>query len=114
MSAEIAYGPIKEFDFDVGILFSDILFVLEGLGLSLKFDPGPIFSEELTSENVDRFRDIDKAISHLQFQKQAIELTKNKIDKNKSLIGFVGGPFTLLRFAIGKKIKLYSIIILLK
>ncbi len=105
LSSEIACGPIKDFDFDVGILFSDILFVLEGLGLSLKFDPGPIFSEELTSKNVDKYRDIDKAIDHLQFQKKAIELTKNKIDKNKSLIGFVGGPFTLLRFAKGKKNK---------
>tara|TARA_Y100000590_G_scaffold126124_2_gene144191 strand:+ start:1781 stop:2788 length:1008 start_codon:yes stop_codon:yes gene_type:complete len=105
LSSEIACGPIKDFDFDIGILFSDILFVLEGLGLSLKFDPGPIFSEELTSKNVDKYRNIDKAIEHLHFQKKAIELTKNKIDKNKSLIGFVGGPFTLLRFAKGKKNK---------
>ena len=52
LSAEIACGPIKEFDFDVAILFSDILFVLEGLGLPLKFGPGPKFSNELLdSEN---------------------------------------------------------------
>jgi Uroporphyrinogen-III decarboxylase len=33
------------FDFDVAILFSDILFVLEALGMSLKYDPGPIFGK---------------------------------------------------------------------
>ena len=39
-------GPINEFDFDIAILFSDILFALEGLGMSLKFEPGPVFSQE--------------------------------------------------------------------
>ena len=75
------------------------------MGLSLKFDPGPIFSEEITNENVNKFQDIDKAINHLEFQRKAIQLTKNKIPENKSLIGFVGGPFTLLKYAIGKKNK---------
>ena len=103
LASEIACGPINEFDFDIAILFSDILFVLEGLGMSLKFNPGPIFSEELIKENLNKFNNIDKAIQHLQFQKEAIRLTKHKIPSNKSLIGFVGGPYTLLKFAIGKK-----------
>ena len=105
LSAEVACGPINEFDFDVAILFSDILFVLEGLGLSLKFDPGPIFSEELTSNNVQKFKDINRAISHLEFQKKAIQLTKHKLSNNKSIIGFIGGPYTLLKYAVGKKNK---------
>ena len=44
LAAEVAFGPIKEFDYDIAILFSDILFILEGLGLELKFDPGPKFN----------------------------------------------------------------------
>ena len=55
LSSEIACGPINEFDFDIAILFSDILFVLEGLGMSLKFDPGPIFSQQLVKENLSQF-----------------------------------------------------------
>ena len=106
LSSEIACGPINEFDFDIAILFSDILFALEGLGMSLKFDPGPIFSEELVKENLTQFQNIDRAIEHLQFQKEAIRLTKNKLKHNKSLIGFVGGPYTLLKFAIGKTNKI--------
>ncbi len=102
LSSEIACGPINEFDFDIAILFSDILFVLEGLGMSLKFDPGPIFSQQLVKENLSQFQNIDRAIEHLQFQKEAIRFTKNKLTNNKSLIGFVGGPYTLLKFAIGK------------
>ena len=45
LAAETALGPINDFDFDVAILFSDILFVLEALGMSLKYDPGPIFGK---------------------------------------------------------------------
>ncbi len=106
LSAEVACGPIDEFDFDVAILFSDILFILEGLGLSLTFDPGPVFEEEINNNNVHKFNDIEKAISHLEFQKDAIKLTRDKLSNNKSLIGFVGGPYTLLKYAVGKKNKI--------
>jgi len=51
LSAETAMGPIEEFDFDVAILFSDILFPLESLGMNLKYDPGPQFSELLSEQN---------------------------------------------------------------
>ena len=54
LSAQTALGPIEEFDFDVAILFSDILFPLESLGMDLIYDPGPIFKEHLSEENVSR------------------------------------------------------------
>ena len=102
LAAEVACGPVEEFDFDVAILFSDILFVLEGLGLELEFNPGPIFKEELNPENYKKFNDIDKAIEHMSFQRDAIKFTRQKLAKDKSLIGFVGGLWTILRFATGQ------------
>ena len=54
LSAQTALGPIEEFDFDVAILFSDILFPLESLGMDLIYDPGPIFKEHLSEENASR------------------------------------------------------------
>ena len=102
LAAEVACGPVEEFDFDVAILFSDILFVLEGLGLELKFNPGPIFKEELNLKNYKKFNDIDRAIDHMTFQSDAIKFTRQKLAKNKSLIGFVGGLWTILRFATGQ------------
>ena len=102
LAAEVACGPVEEFDFDVAILFSDILFVLEGLGLELKFNPGPIFKEELNPENYKKFNDIDRAIEHMTFQSDAIKFTREKLAKDKSLIGFVGGLWTILRFATGQ------------
>ena len=102
LAAEVACGPVEEFDFDVAILFSDILFVLEGLGLELKFNPGPIFEEELNLKNYKKFNDIDRAIEHMTFQSDAIKFTRQKLAKDKSLIGFVGGLWTILRFATGQ------------
>ena len=102
LAAEVACGPVEEFDFDVAILFSDILFILEGLGLELEFNPGPIFKEELNLKNYKKFTDIDRAIDHMTFQSDAIKFTRQKLAKNKSLIGFVGGLWTILRFATGQ------------
>ena len=103
LSSEVACGPVNEFDFDVSILFSDILFPLEGLGLPLKFNPGPIFGNFINKQNYQNYTNIDQAIDHMDFQKKTIELTLEKLPKSKSLIGFVGGLWTLLRFAVDKK-----------
>ena len=102
LASEVACGPVEEFDFDVAILFTDILFVLEGLGLELEFNPGPIFKEELNLKNYKKFTDIDRAIDHMTFQSDAIKFTRQKLAKDKSLIGFVGGLWTILRFATGQ------------
>jgi len=101
LAAEVAYGPIKEFDYDIAILFSDILFLLEALGLELKFDPKPRFKSHINSKNFRDYSNIDKAIEHMQFQSEALKLTREKLSDNKSLIGFVGGPWTLLGYAFG-------------
>ena len=108
LASEVACGPIKEFDFDVSILFSDILFPLEGLGLPLKFKPGPIFGDFINENNYKKYSNIDQAIEHMDFQKDAIKITREQLPKDKSLIGFVGGLWTLLRFAVNKKIKSFE------
>ena len=103
LAAEVALGPVEEFDFDVSILFSDILFILEALGMNLKFNPGPIFEEELNKDNFQKYQNIEKAINFLEFQKEAIKITRDKLPEDKSIIGFVGGPWTILNYAMGKK-----------
>ena len=68
LAAQTAMLPIDEFDFDVAILFSDILFHLEGLGLPLKFDPGPKFEWNLDEDNwVDHTNTVE-AGNFLKFQ----------------------------------------------
>ncbi|MDF3821143.1 uroporphyrinogen decarboxylase family protein [Leptospira sp. 96542] len=104
LAAQVALGPINSFGFDVSILFSDLLFPLEALGMGLKYDPGPTLSHRLTNKNdLKNLKPIDEAVHSLEFQKQALLFTNQILPKDVSLIGFVGGPFTLLTYAsIGK------------
>ena len=99
LAAETAMGPINEFDFDVAILFSDILFPLEALGMDLSYNPGPQFGLHLNEENANRLLVNQNPINFMSFQGEAIERTIERLPKEKSLIGFVGGPWTLISYA---------------
>ena len=83
MASEVACGPVNEFDFDISILFSDILFLLEGLGLPLHFNPAPIFGDFITKDNLSEYSNIDKAIEHMEFQSRSKIRRSNK-SKRKS------------------------------
>jgi len=104
LAALVATGPVKEFNLDVAILFSDILFPLEGLGMELTYNPGPQLSGTI-------HKDIDEAIDHMKFQAWAITCSKNMLPSDVSLIGFVGGPHTIQQYA---DVKLETLIPLLK
>ena len=99
LACEVTLGPIAEFDFDAAILFSDILFPLDYLGMGLKFKPGPIFERNLNSKMVSEFN-IDEFENFMEFQSKSLNLIRNELPNDKSLIGFTGGPFTLYHFAI--------------
>ncbi len=101
LAAEVAFGPIQDFDFDVAILFSDILFPLDALGMGLSYtDLGPLLSWHLCLENITKLKSIEEAIPNLEFQKKAIQHTIEKIPKHKSVIGFIGGVWTLYAYAV--------------
>ena len=101
LAAEAARGPVADFDFDLAILFSDLLFPLEALGLSLTYeDSGPKLDPRLDPAGVKRFRTLEDALPGLQFQGEAMRLTRQAIPEDKSLIGFVGGPWTLFVYAV--------------
>ena len=99
LAAETALGPINEFDFDVAILFSDILFPLEALGMDLSYNPGPQFGLHLDEDNAGSLLTNQNPIDFMDFQGEAIERTIERLPEEKSLIGFVGGPWTLIAYA---------------
>src|SRR5688572_30721237 len=101
LAAEVAMGPIRDFDFDAAILFSDLLFPLEALGMSLSYDDGPPqLDGPLDSDRIAGFRPLDEAAARLQFQADAVALTRRRLSPEKGLIGFVGGPWTLFVYAM--------------
>jgi uroporphyrinogen decarboxylase len=101
LAAEVAMGPIDDFDFDAAILFSDLLFPLEALGMALSYEDGPPkLDGPLDADRIARFRPLDEALSRLQFQADALRLTRARLSPHKGLIGFVGGPWTLFVYAM--------------
>jgi len=103
LAAEVAMGPINDFDYDVAILFSDILFPLESLGLRLDYKPGPTFENLLTPDSLKNLDSSDKIVDDMSFQSKALSITRDALSESKSLVGFVGGPWTLLSYGTGIK-----------
>ena len=96
LSSEITLQPIKRFNLDAAIIFSDILMIPYALGQNVTFlkDEGP---------KLDKFDDkAFSSCSNKEFSNKlkpvydAISITRKKLDKKKSLISFVGAPWTLL------------------
>jgi len=101
LAAQVALGPVLDFDFDAAILFSDLLFPLEALGIGLEYtDAGPRLAYNLDRNTLNRLREVDEAFPNLLFQGEAMRHTRRLIPSDKSLIGFVGGPWTLFVYAV--------------
>src|SRR6266705_5496321 len=101
LAAEVALGPVLDFDFDAAILFSDLLFPLEALGMGLEYtDRGPQLGWKLDQTTLGKLRDVEEAWPGLLFQEDAVSKTRSLLPENKSLIGFVGGPWTLFVYAV--------------
>ena len=103
LSSDITMQPIKRFDLDSAIIFSDILMIPYALNQKVEFvkNQGPVLEEF----NFKKFLNNDK-ISFTQKLLpvyKAIQKTREKLDKKKSLIGFVGAPWTLLIYMLGAK-----------
>jgi uroporphyrinogen decarboxylase len=110
LSSEITLQPLRRFELDAAIIFSDILMLPYGLNQKVEFKKS--FGPVLGNLNIDEISKIDKIdfVEKIFPVYKAINLVStNKITKNKSTIGFVGAPWTLLVYMINKqspKIKL--------
>ncbi len=93
--AEVVEQPIKRFDLDAAILFSDILTMLEPMGIDVSFpDGGPKIANPIsTREDIRQLTPI-KPADDLSFALNGIKEIK-KILPDIPLIGFAGSPFTL-------------------
>jgi uroporphyrinogen decarboxylase len=103
LSSEITLQPLKRFNLDAAIIFSDILLVPFGLGQEVKFekDKGPVLS--LFDLNIFLDNDKEKFIKKLSPVYRAIKKTRNNLNKEKSLISFIGAPWTLIVYMFGLK-----------
>jgi uroporphyrinogen decarboxylase len=101
LACETALGPVQEFDFDAAILFSDLLFPLESLGMPLEYNPGPSLAWHLREPaDLARLSTRSDLAQTLEFQATALRLLRQALPASKGVLGFVGGPLTLFVYAV--------------
>lgn len=102
-ACEVTLQPIRRFDFDASIIFSDILVVPQALGMTVEMVPGkgPHFPEPLKEpSDMDK---LDKNVimkERLDYVMHAITLTRHKLEGKVPLFGFSGAPWTLMSYMI--------------
>ena len=104
LSSEITLQPLKRFDLDAAIIFSDILMVPYGLGQKVEFikNFGPKL-EEIDLVKISKYNENDFIKKILPIYRAINLVSNNQLIKNKSVIGFVGAPWTLLVYMINKQ-----------
>jgi len=103
LSSEITLQPLRRFELDAAIIFSDILMLPYGLNQKIKFkkDFGPQLGP-LNLNDIIKVDEIDFIEKLHPVYKSIKKVSTNSLIKNKDLIGFVGAPWTLLVYMINK------------
>ena len=104
ITPEITLQPLKRYELDAAIIFSDILMLPYGIGQKVEFQKG--FGPILGDLNLNSINKINESvfIKKLEPIYKAIEtVSKDKIITNKDLICFVGAPWTLLVYMLNKQ-----------
>lgn len=102
LACEVTLQPIKRFDLDAGIIFSDILVIPQAMGLTVEMIPGmgPVLPKPL-KDPTDLVRLIQPNVEKdLKYVGDAITLTRYKLEGKVPLIGFTGAAWTLMSYMI--------------
>ncbi len=101
-ATKITLQPIKRYNLDAAIIFSDILLIPYALGQEVNFKEsiGPV----LGKFNLTSFKNIKEKqfINKLKNVYSAISKTRKQLDRKKSLIGFAGSPWTILVYVLNR------------
>ena len=104
LSSVITLQPLKRFDFDAAIIFSDILMLPYGLGQKVEFEKnfGPKLGE-LNLNEITKTDEIDFVEKIYNVYRAIKKISSDPILNNKNTIGFVGAPWTLLVYMINQQ-----------
>lgn len=103
LASEVTLQPIKRFDFDAAIIFSDILVIPDAIGIKVEFlkNHGPKLSPINNLKDLNNLKlDNNKFLEHLKPVFEALNITRQNLDNDKALIGFAGSPWTIATYII--------------
>jgi uroporphyrinogen decarboxylase len=100
-AAEVTLQPIRRFNFDAAIIFSDILVIPYALGRSVRFEAG----EGPRLDPLDTPEKVATLASHADFAKlepvfEALRRVRSELDAKTALIGFCGAPWTVATYMV--------------
>jgi uroporphyrinogen decarboxylase len=101
LAAQITVDAVERLGVDAAIIFSDILVILEPMGLDLQYrqGDGPVIRTPVRrASDVRALREVDPA--QLEYVMQALRLTRRALKSEIPLIGFSAAPFTLASYMI--------------
>lgn len=102
LCSEVMCTAVNRLGVDAAIIFSDLLPILEPMGLDLEFakGEGPVIHNPVrSSEDVDRVLELE-TVEPLDFVMETVRQTRNDIPSTIPLIGFSGAPFTLASYVL--------------
>ena len=104
LSSEITLQPLKRFDLDAAVIFSDILMLPYGLNQKVEFKKnfGPILGE-ININEMASLNEIDFVEKIYPVYKAIKKVSNDNLMKDKNTIGFVGAPWTLLVYMINQQ-----------
>lgn len=101
LATEVTLQPVKRFDIDAAILFSDILVIADALGQDVEFreGEGPVL-DPLDENGIERL-ELDEIADRLSPVLETVSSVRAALSREKSLIGFCGAPWTVATYMIG-------------
>lgn len=102
LACEVTLQPLRRFDLDAAILFSDILTIPDAMGLGLYFETGegPKFESPLTSYAEIAALPIPDPEDELGYVMNAVRTIRKNLKGEVPLIGFSGSPWTLATYMV--------------
>ena len=100
LAAQVTLEAQSILGVDAAILFADLPTILEPLGFSLSYDPGPVIANPVREPgDADRVRDVEDT-SEMGFVYETVRAVRAQLPADVPLLGFGGCPFTLASYAI--------------
>jgi uroporphyrinogen decarboxylase len=101
LATEVTLQPLRRFDLDAAILFSDILVVPDALGQSVRFEQGegPVL-DPVSAESIGALKP-ERALDHLAPVLETVQRLRAALTPEKTLVGFCGSPWTVATYMIG-------------
>ncbi len=100
-SCEVTLQPIRRYDLDAAILFTDLLVPVIAMGVDVDYQPGPVLQRRIESaSDIATLADADPSHEAIATMLAAARNVRTALDPQKALIGFVGAPFTMACYLV--------------